>query len=257
MIKTGEQILATDFVLSTTAGEALSARDACYISTADGKAYKCDADDLTKIDFVGFAQEAAALNASVNLLISGLAGGFTLTRNEDYFLSSVAGEITTTPPALAVKVGKAISTSVLRILPAAVKACVRAYKSDSNTAATSSYVKVTFGTENFDDGDDFASSTFTAPRAGRYIVNAVAGGTSTGSATARSISLAIYKNGSVYSENHVSKVGATSIIQGTSISDIVALAEGDTVEIYIKTASTAEFTYNTGANNTFVSVVEL
>ena len=55
MIKTAQTIAASDFVIVTTAGEALSARDAVYISSTDGKAYKCDADDTTKLAFRGTA----------------------------------------------------------------------------------------------------------------------------------------------------------------------------------------------------------
>lgn len=116
MIKANTDILATDFIIATTAGEALSARDAVYISTADGKAYKCDADDVTKIGFVGFAQEAAALNAAVNIINSGVATGFSgLTIGAQYFVSATAGAITTTKPTNYKIVGTAVSATVIRI----------------------------------------------------------------------------------------------------------------------------------------------
>lgn len=116
MIKAGEDILDSDFILVTTAGEALSARDAVYISTSDGKAYKCDADDLTKMDFAGFAQEAAALNASVNIINHGVATGFSgLTTGSTYFISGTAGAITLTAPTNKTIVGKAFSATVMEI----------------------------------------------------------------------------------------------------------------------------------------------
>lgn len=116
MIKSNTDILATDFILTTTAGEALSARDAVYISTADGKAYKCDADDLTKMDFAGFAQEAAILNASVNIINNGVATGFSgLTTGARYYISGTAGGITTTPPTNVTNVGVALSATVIRM----------------------------------------------------------------------------------------------------------------------------------------------
>lgn len=116
MIKDGSnQITAADFVIVTTAGEALSARDACYISSADGKAYKCDADDEAKCDFEGFAGAAASLNAAVNIVGLGkMMTGFSgLTTGSMYYLSSTAGAITSTAPAIAVPVGKAVSTTVI------------------------------------------------------------------------------------------------------------------------------------------------
>ncbi|MGX7894412.1 glycine-rich domain-containing protein [Tsuneonella sp. HG222] len=116
MIKNGQQVLDTDFIILTTAGEALSARDACYISSSDGKAYKCDADDLTKIDFKGFAQEGAALNATVRLVPEGMMTGFTgLTQNGIYFLSGTAGAITTTAPTNKRIVGVAMSTTTIKL----------------------------------------------------------------------------------------------------------------------------------------------
>lgn len=137
------------------------------------------------------------------------------------------------------------------------RAAVRAYKSDSNTAAPTSYAKVTFGTENFDIGGNFASSTFTAPRAGRYLISSTCGGTSTGSSSSRSISIAIYKNGTLYSEAHTAKPGGSSLPASVSITDILDLSANDTIEIYVQTSSASEFTYNTGEKNTFISIAEL
>ena len=116
MIKQGSTILASDLVLALTAGEALSARDACYISSSDGKVYKCDADDLDKIHFGGFAQEAASLNAAVNLVPKGFLGGFSgLTIGALYYLSGTAGAITTTRPTNAVLAGRAVSATQIKI----------------------------------------------------------------------------------------------------------------------------------------------
>lgn len=117
MIKAGQDTVVSDFVIVTTAGEALTALDACYISSADGKAYKCDADDTTKIGFVGFAQETAALNAAVNIVTSGVATGFTGLTPGNYYLSGTPGAISTTQGANKVKVGEAVSTTVIRFDP--------------------------------------------------------------------------------------------------------------------------------------------
>jgi len=116
MIKNGEDILDTDYIIAATAGEALSANDALYISTADGKAYKTDADDLTKMDFVGFAQEAASSNGSVSIEHQGTKGGFSgLTIGAPLYVSGTAGGVTSTPPTNVTSIGVAISATVIRI----------------------------------------------------------------------------------------------------------------------------------------------
>lgn len=116
MIKAGQTITPTDFVLALTAGESLAARDACYIDSADGKVYKCDADDLNKLHFGGFAQEAAVLNAAVNLVPDGFLGGFSgLTIGALYYVSGTAGAITTTRPTNAVLTGRAVSATQIKI----------------------------------------------------------------------------------------------------------------------------------------------
>lgn len=115
MIKTGQRAKAEDLAIKVQAGEALAARDAVYVSTADGKAYKCDADDSTKLGFVGFVQEAAILNADV-FIVYGHLGGFTgLTAGADYYLSSTAGLITSTKTPTAILVGTAINTTTIKI----------------------------------------------------------------------------------------------------------------------------------------------
>lgn len=116
MIKSGQQILDTDFILSLTAGENLSANDSCYISASDGKVYKTDADDSTKIGFVGFAQEAATTNNTVRVVYDGHMGGFSsLTIGAIYYVSGTAGGITLTAPTLAKRVGRAITATIIKI----------------------------------------------------------------------------------------------------------------------------------------------
>ena len=116
MIKAGQDTLDTDFIINLVAGEALSARDAVYISTADGKAYKCDADDVTKLGFVGFAQEAVSSGATLNIVHSSQMTGFSsLTIGATYYISGTAGAITSTAPNKAIAVGVALSASVIKI----------------------------------------------------------------------------------------------------------------------------------------------
>ena len=116
MVKAGSTVLATDFIVSLLAGEALAALDAVYIDTADGKLYKCDSNVSTKVAFAGFAQEAASLNAAVNLAHDGHLGGFSgLTIGGEVFLSETAGLVTQTAPVNAIKIGYAQSATIIKL----------------------------------------------------------------------------------------------------------------------------------------------
>jgi hypothetical protein len=115
MIKTGQTIASTDFATTVVAGEALTANDAVYILASDGKAYKCDADDTSKINFVGFVNETVSSGANVNIIHSGQMSGFSsLTIGSTYYLSGTAGAITSTPPTNSVLVGFATSATTIK-----------------------------------------------------------------------------------------------------------------------------------------------
>ena len=114
MIKTGQTIIASDFVTQLVAGEALTANDAVYLNTGDGKAYKADADDVNKLNFIGFANETVSLGANVNIVHSGQMSGFSgLTIGADYYLSTTAGAISATVGSI--RVGTALTATVIKI----------------------------------------------------------------------------------------------------------------------------------------------
>lgn len=104
-----------DFVIAAEAGESLLIRDAAYIA-ADGKAYKCDADDIQKIGFKGFVQVAVSIGNTAYIKRDLFQPGFSgLTAGSDYYLSGTAGEITATKPTNFKKVGRAVSASVIEL----------------------------------------------------------------------------------------------------------------------------------------------
>ena len=117
MIKAGQDALAVDFILTVVAGETLTARDAVYIKTSDGKAYRCDASDVTKVAFVGFAQEATASASNVNIVHSIHLDGFSgLVVNTEYYISATTpGAITATAPSIKQKIGYATSATIIKI----------------------------------------------------------------------------------------------------------------------------------------------
>ena len=112
----------TEQVISLTAAEGLSIRDAVYVN-ASGEAAKVDADDDTKIEFIGFARAAALASNSVEIVISGKLGGFSgLTPGELVYADpTTPGAVVQPEPTQAnvylIKVGKAISATEILVNP--------------------------------------------------------------------------------------------------------------------------------------------
>lgn len=102
-------------IIILIAGENLTANNAVYIKASDGKAYKTDATDTTKIDFVGFAQSTVTTGNSVTITVGETFTLSGLTANSLYYLSGTPGAITVTAPANVKIVGKALSTTILEI----------------------------------------------------------------------------------------------------------------------------------------------
>jgi len=91
--------------------------------------------------------------------------------------------------------------------------------------------KVTFGTEDFDVGSCFASSTFTPTIAGKYLLTASVRWTNANAVDNEQMTLSIYKNGAAHRVQIWPRPG-TSFMQ-TSISAVVdANGSSDTFEVY-------------------------
>lgn len=115
-----------DLDITGTAGEALSAGDAVYLSTGAGgttagRWYKTDADAAstsTDAYIVGMVPDAIASGSSGSIRLLGqitLTG--PLTVGSAYYLSGTAGAITATAPGNARFIGQANSTTTLVIGP--------------------------------------------------------------------------------------------------------------------------------------------
>jgi hypothetical protein len=113
----------------------------------------------------------------------------------------------------------------------------RAYVATGQAITSGSQQKVTFGTENFDTNDNFASSRFTPTIEGYYQLNAtirIDGTSSTGE-----VMIILYKNGSEYARGHnQSGTEQGASFYSMSVSDI-AYANGSTdhFEVYIQQSS--------------------
>lgn len=87
-----------------------------YLDSSTNKVLACDANDTTKLDFLGFAVSNSTDTNPINVAVSGVVGGFTgLTLGADYYVSDTVGTISTTPGTYQVITGKAIKTTEVLI----------------------------------------------------------------------------------------------------------------------------------------------
>jgi hypothetical protein len=131
---------------------------------------------------------------------------------------------------------------------------VRAYASAAQNNITHDQItKVVLGTELWDTGADFATSTFTAPVAGKYLVSGQVGLTSV---EANQPCLAyVYINGAVTGGITASFTPPTTSAIYIPVNGILNLAATDTVELYCQNAGVADETdIVTGTSTTFLCV---
>lgn len=128
------------------------------------------------------------------------------------------------------------------IITKALQPAARAYPSSDQWASTSAWTQVLLGTESFDVNADFstASSTFEAPVAGKYQVNAQIGIMGVQVLDAKRYGCGIYVNGALYNAgwNHS---GVASELLTVNYSDLMNLSASDDVDLYI---------YHTEGNDT-------
>lgn len=118
--------LETALDITGTAGEALAANDAVYLSDGSGSLtagrwYKADADNAysSTTGIIGFATAAAASGATdaAIRLLGRLTGFSALTAGALYYISATAGAITSTAPGNSRLIGQADSTTSVVVSP--------------------------------------------------------------------------------------------------------------------------------------------
>ena len=112
-----------------------------------------------------------------------------------------------------------------------------AYKTADQTTTGGSYEQITFPSEEYDTGSNFASNAFTAPVAGKYIF----GCTLLFSTGSRTVNIALYKNGSQIKRLAALPTGAAGNILATG-TVTVSLAANDVMTIYSYTDSATTLT---------------
>ena len=109
-------------------------------------------------------------------------------------------------------------------------------KGGSQTSVSdNAYTQVTYVTEVADSGDNYASSTFTAPSAGKYFFSANVT-ISPNSGNAIQTVLQFYKNGSGLDDYRATLIteGMEIAQQQLVISGLISLAASDTIKVYAK-----------------------
>jgi hypothetical protein len=99
-----------DSRISATCGETLATGNVVMIKSADGYAYKADANDAALRPAVGVVDKGCSSGGTAEIVTSGIISGYSsLTKGSAAYLSETAGAITQTAPSYTQKIGVAIS----------------------------------------------------------------------------------------------------------------------------------------------------
>lgn len=124
-----------------------------------------------------------------------------------------------------------------------------AYASGTTSLAAGSYTKIAFATEEYDSGNNFASSTFTAPVSGFYKFSAAF--QATAGAANELYQIALYKNGSIFKKGNGISSAASGTMNLTISPPPIQLAANDTVEVYGFQNSGGSKTVSSGQADTY------
>lgn len=101
-----------------TAGETINGGTtpvAVFLDTSDDEVYACDADDIDKVNFIGFAISNGTDGNDIEVQISGIVNGFTgLTKGEVYYVQDDK-TIGTSYGTYPLAIGRAVSTTEILI----------------------------------------------------------------------------------------------------------------------------------------------
>jgi hypothetical protein len=103
--------------------------------------------------------------------------------------------------------------------PNSVSFSVHKNTTNQTGLTTSDWTQITFSTELFDTNANFATNAFTPTVAGKYLLSAAVGFTS--SEDTRSYGVAIYKNGALAHVGTLTSAGITAATHNTHVSAVV------------------------------------
>lgn len=134
--------------------------------------------------------------------------------------------------------------------------CVRAYLTKNQTINNTTYTKVQFGAVNFDNNDEFDTTTnyrFVADADGLYVASTTFLIPNIGDE--KTFSASFYVNGSVFSTCLERSSG--SVIQGLSFTDIVSLSATNFLEVYVYQSSGGSINLYGNSTCSFFSVSKI
>ncbi len=133
-----------------------------------------------------------------------------------------------------------------------------AYKSAAQSNLTNNtWTKVTFDTEVYDTGEDFASSTFTVPVNGYYFVRGLVTFDSADMVADKLYNSAIYVDGAVVQYGFAHSTMASAAL-GVPVAKMFYLTAGQTVELYARQVSggnTIDIGYGASVTNLDITLV--
>lgn len=175
---------------------------------------------------------------------TGLTGGGTIAATRTLSLSHLGIESLSDPGADRIlfwddgatackwlEVGAGLSLSGTS-LTGGFSSRARAYPASAQDIVTSTWTKVTLATEDFDGDGEFASSTFTAASAGRYLISAAIR-TNEVLASGSQFIIELRLNGAARSRSYTVQGHSATKQCGNNILDIWDLAATDTIELYV------------------------
>jgi hypothetical protein len=190
-----------------------------------------------------------ATNGTTVVLAAGASAG-DLVETVSFFVSSVLNAIPATNGAVtsAYLLDGSVTQAKLGTGVAGNGPAFSAYADTNQTVSDATATKITFGTEEFDTNNNFASSRFTPTVAGYYQVNSTVNCSQT---SLIDFVIWIYKNGSQYKRGF----GFGGTAQSKFIAPVSTLVylngTTDYVEVYIYSDGTGSATVNASSQDTW------
>jgi hypothetical protein len=177
------------------------------------------------------AADDLRVRTPINQALQWLGEGLANELNAEF--ASISASLSNINSALA-QISQSVSVQIAAY--AAGRPAFHAHKNGTDQVSITSgaFVKVTFGTEDWDIGSfyDTATSVWTPP-AGTHRVSAAVTFTATNGVDNESLHCAIYKNGTIYRQNRTTRGGAGGVVTA-SVAALVGADGDDTFEVYAR-----------------------
>jgi|GEM_PF-4436301 len=270
-IKIANDAVTTNKILNLNVTSAKIANDAVLrINITDGaiNTAKIEDDAVTNEKLAGSINPNKITVADANIIVGNggtgsavaLSGDATIINTGVLTVSAIQGIAVSTTDPTANQV-LAYNNTNSRWEPKTLgRSRVRAFRNATQSINTNTDTKIDFDSETFDSNNDFASGTFTAPVTGYYQVNARVRITYAGGFVANTRTyLMIFTEGNLYSIGN--RLGLTTSAtttlnenSGTTITDIVFLNSGETLDIRVYHNRGASSNIVTGSAESYVSI---